>query len=74
MRSELSLVTLAGFLMRGAARIARTLGQGLFDGVIAESRDGRKMLMVAMGATSAVLVLDADVDADALRREILEVQ
>lgn len=73
-RSELSLVTLAGFLMRGAARIARTLGQGLFDGVIAESRDGRKMLMVAMGATSAVLVLDADVDADALRREILEVQ
>lgn len=74
LRSEVSLLTLAGFLMRGAARIARTLGQGVFDGVIAQSVTGRKLLMVAMGATSAVLVLDDGVDADALRLQILEDQ
>ena len=74
LRSDPSQVTLAGFLMRGAARISRTLGQGVFDGVIADEGDGRTMLMVAMGATSAVLILDSSVDASALRREILEDQ
>ncbi len=74
LRSEPSQVTLAGFLMRGAARISRVLGQGVFDGVIADDCEGRTMLMVAMGATSAVLALGEDADASALRREILEDQ
>jgi CheY-like chemotaxis protein len=74
LRSDPSQVTLAGFLMRGAARVSRSLGQGVFDGVIADDCDGRTVLMVAMGATSAVLVLDEKADASALRREILEDQ
>lgn len=74
LRSAPSQVTLAGFLMRGAARISRALGQGVFDGVIADDCEGRTMLMVAMGATSAVLVLEDGVDASSLRREILEDQ
>src|SRR5690606_18104255 len=45
MRNNSTVVILAGFYMRGAARIARTLGYHVFDGVIARSASGQQMIM-----------------------------
>lgn len=66
-----SLVTLAGFYMRGAARIARALGYNVFDGVIARSETGQQLVMVGMGATSAVLSIAAGSDPEQVRDEIM---
>lgn len=66
-----SLVTLAGFYMRGAARIARSLGYNVFDGVIARSETGQQLVMVGMGATSAVLSIDASSNPEQVRDEIM---
>ncbi len=71
MRSNTSLVTLAGFYMRGAARIARSLGYGVFDGVSARSVNGQQLLMVSMGATSAVLSVEIGCDPEEIRQEIM---
>lgn len=74
MRSNSSLVTLAGFYMRGAARIARTLGYNVFDGVVARSVNGQQMVMVSMGAASAVLSVEADADPEAVRDAVMGVE
>jgi CheY-like chemotaxis protein len=66
-----SLVTLAGFYMRGAARIARSLGYNVFDGVIARSETGQQLVMVGMGATSAVLSIASGHDPEQVRDEIM---
>jgi CheY-like chemotaxis protein len=66
-----SLVTLAGFYMRGAARIARSLGYNVFDGVIARSETGQQLVMVGMGATSAVLSIEPGSDPEQVRDEIM---
>ncbi|PRP95470.1 Sensory/regulatory protein RpfC [Enhygromyxa salina] len=66
-----SLVTLAGFYMRGAARIARSLGYNVFDGVIARSETGQQLVMVGMGATSAVLSIESGRNPEQVRDEIM---
>ena len=74
MRNNNNIVTLAGFFMRGAARIARTLGYHVFDGVIARSVNGQQMIMVGMGATSAVLSVAPGHDPEAIRDAIMGVE
>jgi CheY-like chemotaxis protein len=71
MGANSSLVTLAGFYMRGAARIARSLGYNVFDGVIARSETGQQLVMVGMGATSAVLSIAAGSDPELVRDEVM---
>jgi hypothetical protein len=71
MGANSSLVTLAGFYMRGAARIARSLGYNVFDGVIARSETGQQLVMVGMGATSAVLSIAAGSDPEQVRDEVM---
>jgi hypothetical protein len=71
MRGNSSLVTLAGFYMRGAARIARSLGNNVFDGVVARSTIGQQLVMVSMGATSAVLSVQDGVDPEEVRDEVM---
>ncbi len=71
MGSNTALVTLAGFYMRGAARIARALGYNVFDGVIARSATGQQMLMVSMGGSSAVLSVEIGCDPEKVRNEIM---
>ena len=66
-----SLVTLAGFYMRGAARIARSLGYNVFDGVIARSENNQQLVMVSMGATSAVLSIEPNSNPERVRDEIM---
>ncbi|MBX7084638.1 MAG: response regulator [Nannocystaceae bacterium] len=74
MRTNSSLVTLAGFYMRGAARIARTLGFNVFDGVVARSVNGQQMVMVSMGAASAVLSVAPGADPEAVRDAVMGVE
>lgn len=74
MRANSSLVTLAGFYMRGAARIARTLGVNVFDGVVARSASGQQMVMVSMGAASAVLSVDEGHDPEFVRDMVMGVE
>jgi CheY-like chemotaxis protein len=74
MRNNSTVVTLAGFYMRGAARIARTLGYNVFDGVIARAANGQQMIMVGMGATSAVLSVAAGHDPEVIRDAIMGVE
>ncbi len=74
MRSNTTVVTLAGFYMRGAARIARTLGYNVFDGVIARAASGQQMIMVGMGATSAVLSVAPGHDPEVIRDAIMGVE
>ncbi|MCA9650439.1 MAG: response regulator [Myxococcales bacterium] len=74
MRNNSALVTLAGFYMRGAARIARTLGYNVFDGVVARSVAGSQLVMVSMGAASAVLSVDAGTDPEAVRDAVMGVE
>lgn len=74
MRGNAALVTLAGFYMRGAARIARALGYNVFDGVLARAATGQQLLMVGMGATSAVLSIEIGSNAEQIRDEILGVE
>jgi len=74
MRTNTSLVTLAGFYMRGAARIARTLGYNVFDGVVARSVSGQQMVMVSMGAASAVLSVEQGADPEAVRDAVMGVE
>lgn len=73
MRNNSSLVTLAGFYMRGAARIARNLGHNVFDGVVARSVNGQQMVMVSMGAASAVLSVAPGADPEAVRDAVMGV-
>lgn len=74
MRNNSSLVTLAGFYMRGAARIARTLGYNVFDGVVARSVAGQQMVMVSMGAASAVLSVEPGTDPEGVRDAVMGVE
>lgn len=74
MRNNSTVVTLAGFYMRGAARIARTLGYNVFDGVIARAANGQQMIMVGMGATSAVLSVAPGHDPEVIRDAIMGVE
>ena len=74
MRNNTTVVTLAGFYMRGAARIARTLGYNVFDGVIARAASGQQMIMVGMGATSAVLSVAPGHDPEVIRDAIMGVE
>lgn len=74
MRNNSTAVTLAGFFMRGAARMARMLGYNVFDGVIARSKNGQQIIMIGMGATSAVLSVDQEHDPDVIRDEIMGVE
>ncbi len=74
MRNNSSLVTLAGFYMRGAARIARTLGFNVFDGVVARSIAGQQMVMVSMGAASAVLSVEPGTDPEMVRDQVMGVE
>lgn len=71
MRDNGALITLAGFYMRGAARIARDLGHNVFDGIIATAATGQQLVVVGMGASSAVLSVEIGCDPEALRREIM---
>ena len=71
MCSNSALVTLAGFYMRGAARIARSLGNNVFDGVVARSTTGQQLVMVGMGATSAVVSVEGGSDPEQVRDEIM---
>lgn len=74
MRNNSTAVTLAGFYMRGAARIARMLGYNVFDGVIARSTNSQQLIMIGMGATSAVLSVAPTNDPDAIRDQIMGVE
>jgi hypothetical protein len=74
MQHNSSLVTLAGFYMRGAARIARALGHNVFDGVVARSASGQKMVMVGMGAASAVLSVEPEADPESVRDAVMGVE
>ncbi len=74
MRNNTTVVTLAGFYMRGAARIARTLGYNVFDGVIARAASGQQMIMVGMGAISAVLSVAPGHDPEVIRDAIMGVE
>ena len=74
MRNNTTVVTLAGFYMRGAARIARTLGYNVFDGVIARAASGQQMIMVGMGAASAVLSVAPGHDPEVIRDAIMGVE
>ena len=74
MRNNSSLVTLAGFYMRGAARIARTLGYNVFDGIVARSVQGQQMVMVSMGAASAVLSVEPGADPETVRDAVMGVE
>lgn len=74
MRQNSSMVTLAGFYMRGAARLARTLGYNVFDGVVARSMNGQQMVMVSMGAASAVLSVEPGRDAEQVRDAVMGVE
>ena len=74
MRNNGTVVTLAGFYMRGAARIARTLGYNVFDGVIARAANGQQMIMEGMGATSAVLSVAPGHDPEVIRDAIMGVE
>jgi CheY-like chemotaxis protein len=74
MRNNSTAVTLAGFFMRGAARMARMLGYNVFDGVIARSKNGQQIIMIGMGATSAVLSVDQEHDPDVIRDDIMGVE
>jgi CheY-like chemotaxis protein len=74
MRNNSSLVTLAGFYMRGAARIARTLGYNVFDGVVARSVNGQQMVMVSMGAASAVLSVAPEADPERVRDQVMGIE
>ncbi|MEX1363962.1 MAG: response regulator [Nannocystaceae bacterium] len=74
LRNNSALVTLAGFYMRGAARIARTLGYNVFDGVVARSIAGSQLVMVSMGAASAVLSVEAGTDPEAVRDAVMGVE
>jgi CheY-like chemotaxis protein len=67
-----ALVTLAGFYMRGAARMARALGVNVFDGVIARATSGQQMVMVSMGPTSAVLSVEIGSDLERVRSAVME--
>ncbi len=71
MQANAPLVTLAGFYMRGAARIARAIGYNVFDGVIARAETGQQLVMVGMGATSAVLSIASGHDPEQVRDEIM---
>jgi CheY-like chemotaxis protein len=71
MKTNAPLVTLAGFYMRGAARIARSLGYNVFDGIIARVETGEQLVMVGMGATSAVLSIAPGHDPEQVRDEIM---
>lgn len=74
MRGHRDLSTLAGFYMRAAARIARTIGVGVYDGIVARARDGRQIAVVSMGNTSAVLAIGDDADAYAVHDAVLGVE
>ena len=74
MRNNSSMVTLAGFYMRGAARLARTLGYNVFDGVVARSMNGQQMVMVSMGAASAVLSVEPGRDPEHVRDAVMGVE
>ncbi len=63
MKEHRDLATLAGFYMRAAARLARALGVGVYDGIVARAADGRQIAVVSMGNTSAVLAISDDTDA-----------
>ncbi len=63
MKEHRDLATLAGFYMRAAARLARALGVGVYDGIVARAADGRQIAVVSMGNTSAVLAVADDTDA-----------
>ena len=71
MGANSSLVTLAGFYMRGAARIARSLGYNVFDGVIARTESGQQLVMIGMGATSAVLSIEGGANPERVRDEVM---
>ncbi len=73
MRVHRELSTLAGFYMRAAARLARTLGVGVYDGIVARAQDGRQIAVVSMGNTSAVLAIADDSDAYAVHDAVLGV-
>lgn len=74
LRGHDELVTLGGFFMRGAARLARSLGYNVFDGVIIRDEAGHQMLVVSMGPTSVLLAVDDGYDAEAIRRRILGIE
>ena len=65
------MVTLAGFYMRGAARVARSLGYNVYDGVIARAASGQQMVLVTTGPTSAVLSVEIGCDPEAVRAEVM---
>ena len=57
-----------------AACSARTLGYNVFDGVIARAASGQQMIMVGMGATSAVLSVAPGHDPEVIRDAIMGVE
>jgi CheY-like chemotaxis protein len=73
MGSQGALVTLAGFHMRGAARIARSLGYHVFDGIVARCRNGQQMVVASLGGTAVVMAVEIGCDAEAVRDRVLEV-
>jgi len=72
MRGNGSLVTLAGFYLRGAARMARSLGNNVFDAVVSRSTIGQQMVMVSMGAMTAVLSVARAFDPEVIRDRAME--
>lgn len=74
LRGHDELVTLGGFFMRGAARLARSLGYNVFDGVLIRDENGHQTLVVSMGPTSVLLAVDDGFDAESIRRRILGIE
>jgi CheY-like chemotaxis protein len=72
MRGTTSLVTLAGFYLRGAARMARLLGDSVFDSIASRSAQGGQLVMVSMGVMTAVLAVAAEADVEHVRERALE--
>jgi len=74
MADSSAMVTLAGFYMRGAARVARSLGYNVYDGVIARAVSGQQMVLVTTGPTSAVLSVEIGSDPEAVRAEVMRTE
>jgi CheY-like chemotaxis protein len=71
MRGKEVLLNLAAAYMRGAARVARALGQNVFDGVVARFEGGKQLVLVSMGAAVAVLSVEPDADAEEVRIAVM---
>ncbi|MEE9385329.1 MAG: DUF4388 domain-containing protein [Nannocystaceae bacterium] len=68
------LLTVAGFYVRGAARLARTLGLGVSEAICACEPHGAQAMVLQLGNAYVLLALGPDADPRSLQRTILDPQ